>query len=96
MPDITTAHTQLEGARQGGQGLLCPASPESWDFCPFGRNGTPLASNKGSNLEAVAFPSSRQGRDIFLFSERELGRSYSCGSRLQTESSCLSLELAPV
>lgn len=43
------------------------------------------------------FPSSRQGRGISLFSERELGGSYNCGSGLQTESSCPNLEVvAPV
>lgn len=52
MSGIHSPH--LEGARQGGRGLLCPASSESWDFCPFGRNGTPLASTKGDNLETVA------------------------------------------
>lgn len=88
------------GARQGGQGLLCLGSPESWDFCLFGRNETPLARTKGYNLETIAsLPlfMAGEGRGISLFSERELGGSYNCGSGLQTESSCLNLEVvAPV
>lgn len=55
----------LEGAPQGGQGLLCPAFLESWDFCPFGRNGTPLASTKGELWPPL--PSAQQGRDYSCF-----------------------------